>query len=322
MAQLRMRHLLLAGGAGFLGAAFARERLRADSEVEITALDSMRRPSAEREIADLLADRRFRLVKGDVCHRSRVEELASAADAIVNFASEEFVGGAAADAPAFARTDIEGTAILLEAARKFRHQRFLLVSSMEVYGPRRSAPNREDDPPAPRTLPAAARAAACMLARAYHSTHGLPILITRGVSAYGPQQPAGQPVARMISSALRGEPLWIEGNGSAARDYLFVEDHVSAIARVLWKGEPGGTYNIGSGSHVTGNELADMILRLCGQPLSLKRHARDTSSWSYAVDARRMRPLGWEPRTSLNDGLRLTVDWYRQQQSLRTEQVA
>ena len=315
MAQLRIRHLLVAGGAGFLGSAFVRDRLRADPEILITVLDALRRPTAAGDLADLLEDRRFRLVQGDVCDRSLVEELAGRADATVNFASEEFVGGSRADAPAFARTDVEGTANLLEAARKFRHQRFLLASSMEVYGPLKGAPYREDDAIAPRTLPAAARAAAGMLARVYHVMHDLPILITHGVATYGPAQPVDQPVARVITAALRGVPVEVEADGSLVRDYLFVDDQAGAIARVLWKGDPGSTYNIGSGVQVSGSELADMILRLCGKPPSLKRFVKEAPRWSYAIETRRMRPLGWEPRTTLSEGLRATVDWYRKNEA-------
>jgi len=323
MAHPRIRHLLVAGGAGFLGAAFVRDRLRADPEILITVLDALRRPAAAGDLADLVEDRRFRLVRGDVCDRSLVEDLAGKADAIVNFASEEFVGGSSADAPAFARTDVQGTANLLEAARKFRHQRFLLASSMEVYGPVKGAPNREDDAMDPRTLAAAARAAAGMLARAYQVSHGLPVLITRGVPSYGPRQPLDQPVAGMIAAALQGLPVAVEADGSAARDYLFVDDQVGAVARVLWKGEPGTTYNIGGGLQVSGSDLADMILRLCRRAPSLKRFLKDAPRWSYAIDTRRMRPLGWESRTTLSEGLRLTVDWYRTNESWwRERQVA
>src|SRR5207237_5312675 len=238
MAHPRIRHLLVAGGAGFLGAACVRDRLRADPEILITVLDALRRPASAGGLADLVGDRRFRLVQGDVCDRSLVEDLAGKADAIVNFASEEFVGGSSAAAPAFARTDVEGTANLLEAARKSRHQRFLLASSMEVYGPVKGAPNREDDAIDPRTLAAAARAAAGMLARAYQVSHGLPILITRGVASYGPRQPLDQPVAGMIAAALQGLPVAVDAHGPAASEYLFDNDQVGAVPPAPSTAEP------------------------------------------------------------------------------------
>ncbi|HEV7385452.1 MAG TPA: NAD-dependent epimerase/dehydratase family protein, partial [Phenylobacterium sp.] len=287
MGKVRIRHLLVAGGAGFLGATFARDRLRADPEILITVLDALRRPGAEADLADLVDDPRFKLVRGDVRDRAVVDQLAGQADGIINFAGEEFTGSGGADGPAFARSDIEGTAMLLEAARKFQHQRFLLVSSGDVYGPLRSAPNREEDKLAPRSLAASARAAAETLAGAYHASYGVPVLITRGAAAYGPRQPLNQLVASLITSALSGQTLYVEGNGSATRDYLHVDDQVAGIARVLWKGEPGTIYNIGAGTQFSGHQLADTILGVTGKPSSLKRLTKEGPGWSYAMDTRR-----------------------------------
>ncbi len=315
MGKLRIRHLLVAGGAGFLGSAFVRDRLRADPEILITVLDALRRPGAEADLEDVGDDRRFKLVRGDVCDRAAVDRLATEVDATINFASEEFTGSGAVDGPALARTDIEGTAVLLEAARKFRHQRFLLVSSGEVYGPLKSAANREEDRLAPTSLPASVRAAAETLAGAYQASYGLPVLITRAATAYGPRQPANQFVASLITSALAGQTVSVAGNGSATRDYLHVDDQVAGIARVLWKGEAGTVYNIGDGVQTSGSQLAETILDACGKPSSLKRLTREGSGWSYAVDPRRMRPLGWDPLVRFPDGIRLTVDWYRRNEA-------
>jgi dTDP-glucose 4,6-dehydratase len=311
MASTRLRRLLVAGGAGFLGSAFVRDRLRADPEVAITVVDRLARPEAERDLADLLDDRRFRLVRGELRDRVLVQELAGATEATVNFASEEFTADSG-DPAAFARTEVEGTAVLLDAARKYRHQRFLLVSSADVYAPVTTRPLREDDIVAPGTMASTFRASAEMLVRAYATIHSQPILITRGVVAYGPQQPLTQPVARMITSALEGKPVLVDGKGSVERDYLHVDEHVAAIARVLWKGDPGGIYNIGTGSAISGGNLAELILQLCGKPASLKHVTSDGPRGSWMVDARRMRPLGWEPRMPLREGLRQTVEWYRQ----------
>ena len=311
MGKLRIRHLLVAGGAGFLGSAFARDRLRADPEILITVLDAIRRPGADADLADLADDQRFRLVRGDVRDRAVVEPLAANVDAIVNFASEEFTQSGELDGPALARADVEGTAVLLEAARKFQLERFLLVSSDEVYGPLKSAPNREEDRLAPSNIAAGARAAAEMVATAYHVRYGLPIVITRAAAAYGPRQPINQKVASLITGALSGQQVVIDGDGSATRDYLHVDDHVSAIARVMWKGEPGNAYNIAAGGQISGRQLADTILQLCARPSSLKRYVKERPTCSYAIDPKRMRPLGWVPLVKFADGIRLTVDWYR-----------
>src|SRR3989442_6487619 len=238
MGKLRIRHLLVAGGAGFLGSAFVRDRLRADPEILITVLDALRRPGAEADLADIADDRRFKLVRGDVRDRAVVEQLAGAVDASISFASEEFTGSGAADGPALARTDIEGTMVLLEAARKFQHQRFLLVSSGGVYGPLKSAPNRGRDRLAPKSLPASVRAAAEILAGAYQASNGVPVLVTRGAAAYGPRQPVNQLVASLIARALSGQTVFIDGNGSPTRAYAHFDDQVAGTARVWGKVGP------------------------------------------------------------------------------------
>jgi dTDP-glucose 4,6-dehydratase len=315
MGKVRIRHLLVAGGAGFLGSAFVRDRLRADPEIMITVLDALRRPGADADLADLAKDPRFKLVRGDVRDRVVVDQLAAAADGVANFASEEFTQGGAPDGPALTRTDIEGTAVLLEAVRKFQHQRFLLVSTADVYGPLKSSPSREDDRIAPSSLAVGVRAAAETLASAYHANYGVPVLITRAAVAYGPRQPVNQPVASQITSALSGQPVFVEGRGSGTRDYLHVDDQVAGIARVMWKGEPGNVYNLGAGVQITGSQLADTILEICGKPASLKRLTKEGPDWSYAIDTKRMRPLGWDPLVKFAEGIRLTVDWYRKNEA-------
>src|SRR5256884_6644504 len=229
MGKLRIRHLLVAGGAGFLGSAFVRDRLRADPEILITVLDDLRRAGAEADLQDVDDDRRFALVQGDVRDRTVVERLAASVDATINCASEEFTGSGVADGPALARTDIEGTAVLLEAARKFQHQRFLLVSSGEVYGPLKAAANREEDRLAPTSLPASVRAAAGNLAGACQASSGVPVLLTRAGAAYGPRQPVKQFVSSLITSALTGQTVSIAGNGSSTRDDLPGDDPVPGI---------------------------------------------------------------------------------------------
>src|SRR5256712_12676675 len=315
MGKLRIRHLLVAGGAGCLGAGFVPGRLRGGPGILISVLDALGRAGGGADLADVADDRRFKLVRGDVSDRAVVDQLAGAVDATITFASEEFTGSGGADGPALARTDIEGTAVLLEAARKFQHQRFLLVSSGEVYGPLKSAPNREEDRLAPKSLPASVRAAAEILAGAYQASNGVPVLVTRGAAAYGPRQPVKQLVAGLMASALSGQTAFISGNGTATRDYLDVDDQVAGIARVLWKGEPGTVYNVGDGIQISGSQLADTILEACGKPSSLKRLTREGPGWSFAVDPRRMRPLGWDPMIRFPDGIRQTVDWYRKHES-------
>ena len=313
MARPRLSRLLVTGGAGFIGSAFVRQRLKADSEVAISILDKLTYAGSEENLAEARQDPRVRFVKGDICEPDAVDELAKDADAIVNFAAESHVDRSLLNAGSFVQTDVYGTYVLLEAARKYKHQRFLQVSTDDVYGHIKDGRSKETDALAPRSAYAATKAGAEMLVAAYHASFGVPTLITRGSNTYGPYQFPEKIIPLFITNALQDLPLPIYGNGSAVRDYLHVEDHVSAIARILWKGEPGGTYNIATGTELSGVEIADTVLRLCGKPSSLKHFVKDRPGHDhrYALDTKKLRPLGWEPTIQSSEGLRLTVDWYR-----------
>ena len=310
---LRLHRLLVTGAAGFIGSAFVRQRLKADSEIAISILDKLTYAGSEENLAEARDDPRVRFVKGDICDPAAVDELAKDVDAIVNFAAESHVDRSLLNAGTFVQTDVYGTYILLEAARKYKHQRFLQVSTDEVYGHVKEGRSRETDALAPRSPYSATKAGAEMLVAAYHTSFGVPTLITRGSNTYGPYQFPEKIIPLFITNALQDLPLPIYGNGSAVRDYLYVEDHVSGIARILWKGDPGGAYNVATGTEVSGVEIADTVLKLCGKPSALKHFVKDRPGhdYRYAVDTRKLRPLGWEPAVPVSEGLRLTVDWYR-----------
>jgi dTDP-glucose 4,6-dehydratase len=314
---LRLRRLLVTGGAGFIGSAFVRQRLKADSEVAISILDKLTYAGSEENLAEARGDPRVRFVKGDICDPDAVDELAKDVDAIVNFAAESHVDRSLLNAGTFVQTDVYGTYVLLEAARKYKHQRFLQVSTDEVYGHIKDGRSRETDALSPRSPYSATKAGAEMLVAAYHTSFGVPTLITRGSNTYGSYQFPEKIIPLFITNALQDLPLPIYGNGSAVRDYLYVDDHVSAIARILWKGDPGGAYNIATGTEVSGVEIAETILRLCGKPSSLKHFVKDRPGhdYRYALDTKKLRPLGWEPAIQSSEGLRLTVDWYRRNEA-------
>ena len=309
----RLRRLLVTGGAGFIGSAFVRDRLKGDPEIEITILDKLTYAGSEENLGEAQKDPRLRFVHGDICDPATVDGVARDADATVNFAAESHVDRSLLDAGAFVKTDVYGTYVLLEAARRYRHQRFLQISTDEVYGHVKEGRSREEDRLAPRSPYAASKAGGDVLVNAYHTSFGLPTLITRGSNTYGPYQFPEKIIPLFITNALEDLPLPIYGDGSAVRDYLHVDDHVSAIARVLWKGEPGSVYNVGAGSEISGVQVADSVLRLLGKPGSLKRFVKDRPGhdYRYALDARRLRTLGWEPQVKFADGMRLTVEWYR-----------
>src|SRR5437667_4241640 len=310
---LRLRRLLVTGGVGFIGPPFVRQRLRADPEIGITILDKLTYAGSEENLAEVKDDRRLRFIKGDVCDPAIVDELSRDADAIVNFAAESHVDRSLISAGAFVQTDVYGTYVLLEAARRHRHQRFLQISTDEVYGEVKDGKSREADALAPRSPYSATKAGAEMLVHAYKTSFGIPTVVTRGSNTYGPHQFPEKIVPLFITNALQDLPLPIYGNGSAVRDYIYVDDHAAGIARVLWKGDPGRVYNLGAGHEVSGVQVADAVLDHCARPKSLKHFVKDGPGhdYRYALDTRRVRPLGWEPQVDFRRGIELTVSWYR-----------
>jgi dTDP-glucose 4,6-dehydratase len=309
----RLRNLLVTGGAGFIGSCFVRQRLRHDEEVRITVLDKLTYAGSEENLGPVSTDPRLKFVKGDICDAELVDSLARDVEAIINFAAESHVDRSLLDAGDFVQTDVHGTYVLLEAARKYKHERFLQVSTDEVYGDVHDGRSREEDPLRPRSPYSATKAGAEMLVHAYHVSFEVPTLITRGSNTYGPYQFPEKIIPLFITNALQDLPLPLYGNGSAVREYLYVEDHVEGIARVLWKGDPGKTYNLGAGSETSGVQVADTILRLVEKPKSLKHFVKDRPGhdYRYALDFQRARALGWEPKVGFEQGMQTTIDWYR-----------
>jgi dTDP-glucose 4,6-dehydratase len=313
MAEPRLRHLLVTGGAGFIGSAFVRQRLHEDREVQITVLDKLTYAGSEENLEGVRRDPRLRFVKGDIADGTTVDALAKDVDATVNFAAESHVDRSLLDAGAFVQTDVYGTYVLLEAAKRFGHQRFLQVSTDEVYGHVRDGRSREEDPLTPRSPYSATKAGAEMLVHAYHASFGVPTLVTRGSNTYGPYQFPEKIIPLFITNAIQDLPLPIYGDGSALRDYLYVDDHAAAISRVLEKGEPGSVYNIGVGSEISGVQVADLVLELCGRPPSLKHLVEDRPGhdYRYALDPSRVQRLGWRANHSFRAGMEATVAWYQ-----------
>ncbi|MFN2463405.1 MAG: dTDP-glucose 4,6-dehydratase, partial [Candidatus Dormibacteria bacterium] len=255
--------------------------------------------------------------RGDIVDAGTVGPLADGVDVIVNFAAESHVDRSLEEPGQFIRTDVYGTYVLLEAARRAGHQRFLQVSTDEVYGDVDAGRSCEADPLRPRSPYSATKAAAEMLVWAYRASYGLPAIITRGSNTYGQYQYPEKIVPLFITNALDDLPLPIYGDGAAVRDYLHVEDHCAGIDVALRRGTPGMDYNVGQGGdEVTGVQVADAILKHTGKPESLKQFVRDRPGHDrrYALDASRLRGLGWAPQYDFTVGIAATVAWYRDTQ--------
>ena len=308
----RLKRLLVAGAAGFIGSNFVRHLRRTRPDVEITVLDKLTYAGNLANLAELDGQPGYRFVHGDICDEKLVDSLAAETDAIVNFAAETHVDRSLMDPFAFVETDVRGTAVLCEAARKHGHEVFLLISTDEVYGDVREGRSTEADPLKPRSPYSASKAGGEHIAQAYAESFGLPLLVTRGSNNYGPHQYPEKLIPVLITNAIDDRPLPLYNDGSAVRDYVFVEDHCRAIDRVLHEAPVGNVYNIGTGVETSGLQVAEAVLAIMGKPKSLIEFVADRPGhdYRYALDISRITALGWEPQVELGEGLERTVRWY------------
>ena len=308
----RLKRLLVAGAAGFIGSNFVRHLRRTRPDVEITVLDKLTYAGNLANLAELDGQPGYRFVHGDICDEKLVDSLAAETDAIVNFAAETHVDRSLMDPFAFVETDVRGTAVLCEAARKHGHEVFLLISTDEVYGDVREGRSTEADPLKPRSPYSASKAGGEHIAQAYAESFGLPLLVTRGSNNYGPHQYPEKLIPVLITNAIDDRPLPLYNDGSAVRDYVFVEDHCRAIDQVLHEAPVGNVYNIGTGVETSGLQVAEAVLAIMGKPKSLIEFVADRPGhdYRYALDISRITALGWEPQVELGEGLERTVRWY------------
>lgn len=300
--------ILVTGGAGFIGSHFVKRVLRAGHDVAV--LDKL---TYSGNLANLPLDE-LEFHEGDIAVPEDVERAARACDAIVNFAAETHVDRSILGATDFGRTEFFGTQVLLEEIRR-SGARLLQVSTDEVYGDLEAGgSSREDDPLRPSSPYSVAKAAGDLHIPAYSRTFGVDALITRGSNTYGPNQYPEKLIPLFVTNALDGEPLPLYGDGRQVRDWLHVEDHCAGIEFVLANGVAGEAYNVGGGNEHENRDVAARILELTGADASLLRRVEDRPGHDrrYSLDCAKLRSLGWQPERSFDDGLRGTVDWYRE----------
>ena len=308
-----LKRLLVAGAAGFIGSNFVRHVRRTRPNVEVTVLDKLTYAGNLANLVEFEGQAGYRFVHGDICDQDIVNSLAAQADAIVNFAAETHVDRSLMDPFAFIETDVRGTAVLCEAARKFGHEVFLLVSTDEVYGDVPEGRSTETDAFRPRSPYSASKAGGEHIARAYAESFGLPLLVTRGSNNYGPYQYPEKLIPVLITNGIDDLALPLYNDGSAVRDYVYVEDHCRAIDQVLHEAPTGGVYNVGTGVETAGVQVAEAVLEIMRKPTSLIEFVADRPGhdYRYALDISRITALGWEPQVTLGEGLERTVRWYQ-----------
>lgn len=309
-----MRNLLITGGAGFIGSNFTRYILEKYPDYRVVVYDKLTYAGNLDNLRDLEGNPRYTFVWGDICDAEAVDRVMRAhkIDAIVNFAAETHVDRSIMEADAFIKTDVYGTYVLLEAARRYGGVRYHQVSTDEVYGEVLEGRSKEDDPLQPRSPYAASKAGAEHLVAAYHVTYGIPTTVTRGSNNIGPYQYPEKVVPLFITNAIDNLELPLYGNGLQMRDYQYVLDHCEGIDLVLHQGVPGEVYNLGSGVETRNIDMAHLVLRLLGKPESLIRHVTDRPGHDrrYALDCSKIMALGWRPRHTFEEALEKTVRWY------------
>ncbi|NLF32675.1 MAG: dTDP-glucose 4,6-dehydratase [Planctomycetes bacterium] len=305
--------MLVTGGAGFIGANFVHYALRVHPAWELVVLDKLTYAGNLANLAGVMD--RIRFVKGDIASAADVAGAMAGCDAVVNFAAESHVDRSLVDSHPFLRTNVEGTLVLLTAARELGVRRFLQISTDEIYGDLagHDGRSREDDAARPRSPYAATKAAAEHLAFAFHTSYGLDVVVTRGSNNFGPYQYPEKIIPLFITNAIDGKPLPLYNDGSAVRDYMHVEDHCAGIDLVLHEGRTGTAYNLGAGAETSGVAVAEAILKALGRGRELITFVADRPGhdYRYAMDVTRAEALGWRRRHNFADGLAATVRWYR-----------
>jgi dTDP-glucose 4,6-dehydratase len=310
--------VLVTGGAGFIGSHFIEHMLSEYPECSIVNLDALTH-AGDRSSLQSLEGGRYRFVQGDIRDSALVEELISQCDAIVHFAAESHVDRSIKDPILFVKTNVEGTAVLLDAARK-HNKRFHHVSTDEVFGQLEAndTPFEEATPYDPRSPYSASKAASDHLVRAYFHTYGLPITISNCSNNYGPRQFVESFIPVSITNLINGKKIPIYGDGKQVRDWLYVVDHCRAIALILEKGKIGETYCIGGSAERQNLEVARTILSLAGKDEDSIEYVTDRPGHDrrYAISyAKLAQELGWAPEVTFEEGIKKTVDWYVENRS-------
>lgn len=313
---------LVTGGAGFIGSNFVHHLLAARPECNVVVLDTLTYAGNERNLDPVRDNPRFRFIQGDICDRETVRHAMQGCQWVLNFAAETHVDRSIVDPGAFVRTDVEGTYTLLEAARELGIERFIQISTDEVYGNAEapdgtSRPSLETDALKPLSPYAASKAGADRLAFSYWATYGAPVVVTRCSNNYGPYQYPEKQLPLFIVNALNDRPLPVYGNGANTRDWIHVADHCAALVRILLAPAEcvhGEVFNVGAAEERSILENARLILDLLGKPQDLITFVPDRLGHvlRHAVDSSKLQErLGWEAHIRFEEGIAETVAWYR-----------
>ncbi len=310
--------IIVTGGAGFIGSCFVRHMLNKYPDYKIINLDALTYAGNIENLNDIKDNPNYTFVHGNICDKKLVNEIIQGVDAVVNFAAESHVDRSITGPEIFIETNIQGTLNLLQAAKENNIQRYLQVSTDEVYGTLgKTGYFYETTPLAPNSPYSASKASADLVVRAYYETYKMPVLNTRCSNNYGPYQYPEKLIPFFISKLLKNEKVPVYGDGLNVRDWLYVYDHCSAIDTVLHKGRIGEVYNIGGHNEKTNLEITRLILEAMGKDESSIEYVKDRLGHDrrYAIcNDKIQKELGWEPSLTFEEGIKITIDWYLKNQ--------
>lgn len=306
--------ILVTGGAGFIGSCFIRHMLKSHPDYKIINFDCLTYAGNIENLDDIKNSPNYSFIKADICDKKAVDRAVSEVDCVINFAAESHVDRSILNPEIFIETNIKGTLNLLDCAKKRGIQRYLQVSTDEVYGTLgKDGYFTENTPLAPNSPYSASKAGADMLVRSYFETYKTPVLITRCSNNYGPYQYPEKLIPFFISKLLKGEKVPLYGDGLNVRDWLYVYDHCRAIDTVLHKGREGEVYNVGGHNEKSNIEITKIILKEMGRDENSIEYVKDRLGHDrrYAIDNTKITTeLGWEPSLTFEEGIKLTINWY------------
>ncbi len=307
-----MKTYLVTGGAGFIGSNYIHYLLGKYKDVNVVNLDKLTYAGNLDNLKQVENDPRYKFVKGDICDEKLVNELMADADVVVNFAAESHVDRSIGSPDDFIKTDNFGAFTLLEAARRTHIDRFVQISTDEVYGSIDNGSFVETDPLMPSSPYSASKTGADRIAFSYFVTYGVPVLITRCSNNYGPFHYPEKLIPLFVTNAIEDKDMPIYGDGLNVRDWIYVEDHCDGIDFVLRNGELGEVYNIGGGNEKTNLEITDYVLKKLDKPDSLKIFVKDRPGHDrrYAIDCSRLKKMGWKPNYDFEAAMDKTIQWY------------
>ncbi len=312
-----MKNILVTGGAGFIGSAFVRRMVEKHPDIRIVVLDKLTYAGNLDNLLPVHDSPTYTFERGDIADRETVQRVLETyqIDAIVNFAADTHVDRSILEPDAFIQTDVVGTYILLDTARKLGIKRMHHVSTDEVYGSIPEGYFREGDSLEPNSPYSASKAGGEMMLRAYHVTYGMHTTVTRGSNTFGPYQYPEKVAPFFITEAIDNRPLPLYGDGMQVRDWLYVDDHADAVEAVLFKGAPGEIYNVGGEHEMHNIDMTRFILKTLGKPESLIRYVTDRPGHDrrYALTNDKIRrELGWTQQHTFEQAMAETVRWYQQ----------